>query len=52
MIGGGYDPAVAYVVFVWTPNGYELRAREGDPPPVGSEIEEQSERFTVTKVAA
>ena len=37
--------------FVWTPNGYELREREGDPPSVGEEVEEGEERLRVTKVA-
>jgi hypothetical protein len=42
---------MGYVVFVWTPNGYELRARDGDPPPVGAAIDENGARFTVVKVA-
>ena len=37
--------------FVWTPNGYELREREGDPPSVGEQVEEGEERLYVTKVA-
>jgi hypothetical protein len=37
--------------FVWTANGYELREREGDVPPVGEEVEEGEERLRVTKVA-
>jgi hypothetical protein len=28
-----------HVIFVWTPNGYELQEREGDPPEVGSQVE-------------
>ena len=47
----GYDPAVTHVLFVWTPNGYSLHERDGEPPAVGSEIEEQDGRFVVTKVA-
>jgi len=43
---------MTYVLFVWTPSGYELREREGDPPPAGAEIEEDGDRFTVTKVAS
>lgn len=42
---------MAYVLFVWTPRGYELREREGDPPPVGAVIEENGARYTVTKVS-
>ena len=37
--------------FVWTTHGYELREREGDPPPVGEEVEEDETRLRVTKVA-
>ena len=43
---------MTYVLFVSTPNGYELHERDGDPPAVGAEIEEQQSRFVVTKVAA
>jgi hypothetical protein len=42
---------VSYVIFISTPNGYEVREREGEPPSVGAEVEEQSGRFTVAKVA-
>jgi hypothetical protein len=40
-----------YLVFVWRPTGYELREREGDPPPAGTEIEEDGKTMRVTKVA-
>jgi hypothetical protein len=43
---------VTHVVFVWTPNGYSLREREGEPPRVGAEIDDQDGHFVVTKVAA
>jgi hypothetical protein len=42
---------MAYVLFVWTPSGYELREREGEPPSVGAEVEESGGRFTVAKLA-
>lgn len=42
---------MSYVLFVWHPSGYELHEREGEVPPVGSEVEEEGGRFTVTKVA-
>jgi hypothetical protein len=42
---------MAYLLFVWKPSGYELREREGDPPTVGQEVEEDAVRMTVTKVA-
>jgi hypothetical protein len=47
-------PGVAeggYLLFVWTPRGYELREREGDPPEVGEEVEEEGHRVRVTKLA-
>jgi hypothetical protein len=42
---------MSYLLFVWKPSGWELREHEGDPPAVGEEIEEDSVRMTVTKVA-
>ena len=42
---------MSYLLFVWRPSGYELREREGEPPDVGDEVEEDSTRMTVTKVA-
>jgi hypothetical protein len=42
---------MSYLVFVCKPTGYELREREGDPPAVGDEIEEDSTAMKVTKVA-
>jgi hypothetical protein len=39
--------ARGYVLFVWSPTGYTLRDREGEPPRVGDEIEEG---LVVTKV--
>ena len=43
---------MSYFLFVWTPNGYSLHEREGDPPQVGAELEDQAVRFVVTKVAS
>ena len=42
---------MAYLLFVWKPSGWELRERDGDPPSVGDEVEEDAVRMTVTKVA-
>ncbi len=39
-----------YVIFVWTPNGYELEEREGDPPEVGSQIEVGTRTERVAKI--
>ena len=42
---------VAHLLFVWKPSGYELRERDGDPPAVGDEVQEDEIRMVVTKVA-
>lgn len=40
-----------HLIFVWTPNGYVLREREGEPPQVGEEIELDDARLRITKLA-
>jgi hypothetical protein len=40
-----------YLVFVWSPSGYRLEPRTGEPPSVGAEVEEGVRRFRVTKIA-
>ena len=40
-----------YLVFVWTPTGYELQERDGDLPEVGAQLDDEKGRFRVTKVA-
>jgi hypothetical protein len=42
---------VSYLIFVSKPTGYELREREGDPPEVGGEIEEEDGAMRVMKLA-
>jgi hypothetical protein len=44
--------AETYLLFVSKPTGYELRQRDGDPPAVGSEIEEDEGAMRVAKVAS
>jgi hypothetical protein len=44
--------AQEHLRFVWKPSGYELVEQPGDPPPVGSEIEQDGETLHVAKVAA
>jgi hypothetical protein len=44
--------AETYLEFVWTPNGYQLREKEGEPPAVGDEVEEDGTRLRVYKVGA
>jgi hypothetical protein len=43
--------ADSYLLFVWKPTGYELEEREGEPPAVGAEIDQNGGRMTVVKVA-
>jgi hypothetical protein len=43
--------ADGYLLFVWTPSGYELREHEGEPPALGAEVEQDGRRMRVTKVA-
>lgn len=38
-------------MFVWSPAGYTLEERQGDPPPVGAVVEDGEHRFQVTKIA-
>ncbi len=42
----------SHLVFVWRPSGYELREREGEPPALGEEVEEDGTRMAVVKVAS
>jgi hypothetical protein len=41
----------SFLVFVWTPTGYELREQHGEPPSVGTAVEWDGKRLWVTKVA-
>ena len=40
-----------HLVFVWKTTGYELREGEGDPPAVGTQLEQDGETLRVTKIA-
>jgi hypothetical protein len=40
-----------HLLFIWKPNGYELREADGDVPEVGSEVEADDQKLRVTKVA-
>lgn len=40
-----------YLLFVWTPNGYELREQQGELPEAGAEVEVGEQRLRVTKIA-
>lgn len=39
-----------YLMFVWTPSGYELREADGDVPEPGAEVEVGDRRERVTKI--
>jgi hypothetical protein len=41
-----------YVVFVWTSSGYELRERQGEPPALGSNVDEDGRTFVVSKIGS
>ena len=45
--GGGTR---GYLLFVWSPSGYTLRARDGEPPRVGDEVEDGDRKLVVTKL--
>jgi hypothetical protein len=40
-----------HLLFRWSPSGYTLVERAGDPPVVGAEVEDGDDRFRVTKIA-
>ena len=40
-----------YLAFVWTPTGYRLTEREGEPPAPGTEVEHEGQTLRVTKLA-
>jgi hypothetical protein len=40
-----------YLLFVAGPRGYELRERDGEPPAVGDELEEDEAQLRVAKIA-
>jgi hypothetical protein len=41
----------SYLLFVWSPHGYTLEERHGDPPAAGAEVEDRERRYRVTKLA-
>ena len=40
-----------YLLFVWSPQGYELREQDGELPEAGAEVEVGERRLRVTKIA-
>ena len=47
----GVSEQNGYLAFVWTPHGYRLTVREGEPPAPGSEVEHDGEKLRVAKLA-
>ena len=47
---GGNGGGGQYLLFVWTPAGYQLEEREGQLPAPGSEVEVGNRRERVTKI--
>ncbi|HEY4347212.1 MAG TPA: hypothetical protein VGM80_06440 [Gaiellaceae bacterium] len=41
-----------YLLFAWSPSGYTLHERDGDPPAVGTELEDSGNELVVMKVGA
>ena len=41
---------MTYLLFVWTPAGYELREQDGEPPMVGDDVELDNRRLRITKL--
>jgi hypothetical protein len=41
-----------WVLLAWSPNGYQLRERSGEPPSPGSSIQEGALRLEVVKIGA
>jgi hypothetical protein len=41
---------VSYLLFVWTPTGYELHEHEGEPPKPGDRVELDEKHFEITKL--
>jgi hypothetical protein len=39
-----------YLLFAWSPGGYELRERDGDPPEIGTELQDNGHELVVTKI--
>ena len=42
---------MSYLLFVSKPTGYDLREQEGEPPAVGSQIEQDGKTLHVAKIA-
>jgi hypothetical protein len=41
----------SYLLFVWSPGGYRLVEQQGEPPLLGSEVDDGERRYRVAKIA-
>jgi uncharacterized Zn finger protein len=41
---------MTYLLFVWSPSGYELKEQEGEPPKIGDDVEVDERRVRITKI--
>ena len=46
----GNQTSAGYVLFVWSPAGWTLRQRDGDPPAVGETVEDGETMLRVSKL--
>jgi hypothetical protein len=46
----GHHHDSSYVLFVWSPAGWTLQQRDGEPPPVGATVENGETLLRVSKI--
>ena len=46
----GTRGSAGHLLFVWSPAGWTLRERDGDPPAVGSTVEEGDAVLEISKI--
>jgi hypothetical protein len=46
----GHQAGDGYLLFVWSPNGWTLREREGSPPARGATVEEGEVTLQISKI--
>jgi hypothetical protein len=44
------EPGPGHVLFAWTPSGYALLTRAGEPPPIGTEVGVSGGSLVVSKI--
>jgi hypothetical protein len=47
---GHHEGQAQYLLFVWSPSGWTLRQREGEPPAVGATVEDGEVTLRVSKI--